>query len=102
MNFMGTQMHVVTFTIIMFEAAMLFFQIIYFLERTNDQKRLLYLVLMVFHILYNITSGLFPDEKIPIPVSLQNAVAYLFAFSTSMYFIYYYYKAFALNTLKFF
>lgn len=102
MNFMGTQMHMVTFTITVFEAVMLLFQVIYFLERKSDQKRLLYLLLLVFLILYNLTSGLFPDEKIPIPVSLQNVLAYLFAFSTSMYFVYYYYKAFDLKRLKFF
>ncbi len=99
---MGTQMHMVTFTVIVFEAVMLLFQIIYFLERTNDRKRLLYLILLVFLILYNLTSGLFPDENIPIPVMLQTIIAYLFAFATSMYFVYYYYKAFGLKRLKFF
>jgi DNA-binding CsgD family transcriptional regulator len=102
MNFMGTQMHMVTFTITMFEAVMLLFQIIYFLERTNDKKRLLYLILLVFLILYNLTSGLFPDENIPLPVMLQTVIAYFFAFGTSMYFVYYYYKAFGLSRLKFF
>ena len=68
MNFMGTQMHMVTFMITVFEVVMLFFQIIYFLERKNDKKRFLYLILLVLLILYNITSGLFPDENIPIPV----------------------------------
>ncbi len=102
MNLIGTQMHMVTFMITVFEVVMLLFQIIYFLERTNDQKRLLYLILLVFLILYNITSGLFPDENIPIPVMLQEVIAYLFAFATSMYFVYYYYKAFNLKRLKFF
>jgi DNA-binding CsgD family transcriptional regulator len=102
MNFMGTQMHMVTFTIIVFEAVMLLFQIIYFLERTNDKKRLLYLILLVVFILYNLTSGLFPDENIPIPVMLQTILAYFFAFTTSMYFVYYFYKAFNLKRLKFF
>lgn len=95
-------MHVVTFMITMFEIAMLFFQIIYFLERTSDRKRLLYLILLVCVILYNITSGLFPDQQIPIPIMLQTVLAYLFAFGTSMYFVYYYYKAFGLRRLKFF
>ena len=89
MNFMGTQMHMVTFMITVFEVVMLFFQIIYFLERENDKKRFLYLILLVLLILYNVTSGLFPDENIPIPVMLQTIVAYLFAFGTSMYFVYY-------------
>ena len=102
MKFMGTQMYMVTFAITVFEVAMLFFQVIYYLERTNDKKRLLYLVLLVSVILYNITSGLFPDENLPIPITLQNILAYLFAFATSMYFVYYYYKAFNLKRLKFF
>ena len=102
MNFMGTQMHLVTFVITVFEIAMLFFQVIYFLERTSDRKRLLYLILLVSVILYNITSGLFPDDKIPIPIMLQTVLAYLCAFGTSMYFVYYYYKAFNLRRLKFF
>jgi DNA-binding CsgD family transcriptional regulator/CDP-diglyceride synthetase len=102
MNFMGTQMHMVTFMITVFEVVMLFFQIIYFLERKNDKKRFLYLVLLVLLILYNVTSGLFPDENIPIPVMLQTILAYLFAFGTSIYFVYYYYEAFSLKRLKFF
>lgn len=102
MYFMGTQMHIVTFAITAFEIAALFFQIIYFLERPGDRSRLLYLILLISFILYNITSGLFPDEKIPLPVTIQNVIAYLIAFSTSMYFVYYYYKAFDLRLLRFF
>ena len=102
MNFMGTQMHMVTFTITVFEILMLFFQVIYFLERTDDRKRLLYLLLLVLLILYNITSGFFPDTNIPVPASLQTVVAYLVAFSMSMYCVYYFYKAFDLKRLKFF
>jgi len=102
MYFMGTQMHIVTFAITAFEIAALFFQIIYFLERPGDRSRLLYLILLISFILYNITSGLFPDEKIPLPVTIQNVIAYLIAFSTSMYFVYYYYKAFDLKLLRFF
>ncbi|MBS1681602.1 MAG: helix-turn-helix transcriptional regulator [Bacteroidetes bacterium] len=45
---------------------------------------------------------MFPDENIPLPVMLQEVIAYLFAFGTSMYFVYYYYKAFDLKRLKFF
>lgn len=102
MNFMGTQMHMVTFAITAFEVAALFFQVIYFLERPNDPKRLLYLILLTLFVLYNVTSGLFPDPNIPIPVSIQNVTAYLIAFATSMYFVYYYYKAFDLKLLRFF
>jgi DNA-binding CsgD family transcriptional regulator len=99
---MGTQMHMVTFCITAFELVMLFFQVIHFLERTNDNKRLLYLIFLIAMILYNATSGFLPDPNLNVSIMLQNVVAYFFAFSTSMYFVYYYYKAFELEGLKFF
>ena len=99
---MTTEMHMVTFTITAFEISVLFFQVVYFLERPSDRMRLLYLILLTLFILYNITSGLFPDENIPIPVTIQNVLAYFFAFANSMYFVYYYYKAFDLKLLRFF
>ena len=102
MNFMGTQMHMVTFTITVFEVLMLFFQVIYLLQRPKDRNRLLYLLLLVLLIFYNITSGLFPDEKIPISLKFQTVIAYLVAFSMSMYCVYYFHKAFDLKLLKFF
>src|SRR6266705_5160545 len=100
MYFMSTQMHMVTFCITAFEVIMLFFQVIHFLERTNDNKRLLYLIFLIAMILYNTTSGFLPDPKFNVSLMLQNVVAYFFAFSTSMYFVYYYYKAFDLVLLK--
>lgn len=102
MYFMGTQMHMVTFAITAFEVAVLFFQVVYLLERPNDKNRLLYLIMLVLFILYNVTSGLFPDPAIPIDIMMQNVIAYLIAFITSMYFVYYYYKAFDLKLLRFF
>jgi DNA-binding CsgD family transcriptional regulator len=102
MNFWDTEMHIVTFLITVFELAMLFFQVIYFLERTNDKKRLMYLILLLFLIAYNVCSGFFPDERIPIPIMLQNILAYLVGFTMSMYVVYYFYKVFDLKHLKFF
>jgi len=95
-------MHTVTFIITVFELLMLFFQVIYLLERPTDKKRFLYLVLLILLILYNITSGLFPDENIPIPIKFQTVIAYLVAFAMSMYCVYYFHKAFDLKLLKFF
>ncbi len=94
MYFMGTQMHMVTFCVTAFELIMLFFQVIHFLERTNDNKRLLYLIFLIAMILYNTTSGFLPDPNLKVSIMIQNVVAYFFAFNTSMYFVYYYYKAF--------
>lgn len=102
MYLLSTEMHMVTFIITAFELIMLFFQVIYFLQRPTDRKRLLYLVLLIMMICYNVTSGLFPDDQFLIPVMAQNILAYFVAFSMSMYFVYYFYKAFELKTLQFF
>lgn len=102
MMFWETQMHIVTVCITMFELGMLFFLIIHFLERTNDNSRLMFLILLLFLIAYNICSGLFPDEKIPIPIVLQNILAFFVGFAMSMYVVYYFYKVFDLKHLKFF
>jgi DNA-binding CsgD family transcriptional regulator len=102
MYFMNTEMRMVTFVITSFEVIMLLFQIVYFLERKSDRKRLLYLILLIAMILYNVCSGFLPDEDFPVPITLQNVVAYLVAFCTSMYFVWYFYKAFDLKRLRFF
>jgi signal transduction histidine kinase/DNA-binding NarL/FixJ family response regulator len=102
MFFAGTKMHLVTFGIVAFELVMLVIQVIYFLQRPSDKNRLWYLILLVFLILYNVCSGLFPDPRLGIPVTLQTILAYLVGFSMSMYVIYYFYKAFELKHLKFF
>lgn len=102
MNIGGTEMHIVTFVITVFELAMLFFQVIYFLERTNDRNRLYYLILLIFLILYNVCSGLFPDPKIPIPIQIQVILSYLVGFAMSMYVVYYFYIVFELEHLRLF
>lgn len=102
MHFLNTNMHMVTFTITVFEIVMLVFQIIYFLQRPSDKSRLQYLLLLLCLIAHNICSGLFPDEQFLISISLQNILAYLVGFIMSMYVIYYFYKVFELSDLKFF
>lgn len=102
MFFAGTKMHMVTFCIAAFEVVMLVIQVIYFLERPSDKRRLWYLILLLLLIFYNVCSGLFPDPAIPIPITVQTILAYLVGFTMSMYVIYYFYKVFDLKHLKFF
>jgi len=95
-------MYMVTFLITAFEVIMLLFQIVFYLQRTTDKKRFLYLLLIVGVILYNICSGFLPDNDIPIAIPIQNGVAYFVSFCVSMYFVWYFYLAFDLKHLKFF
>ena len=102
MNVFGTQMHVITFA---FSAAgllfMLPYQVIQYLSKPEDKSRYWYLILIVLLILYDITGGLFPDPKIPIPIIAQNIMAYGSGFLMASYFPYYFYKAHELHKLRF-
>ncbi|MXV52025.1 LuxR family transcriptional regulator [Pedobacter sp. HMF7647] len=96
----GTQIHIVTFIFILLEAGMFLFQLFYYLFRPQDKNRLLYLILLILLLFYNITGGLFPDPKIKIPISVQEMVAYGSGFLMASYFPFYFYKAFDLQTLR--
>lgn len=97
----GTQMHIVTFIFAVLEIIMFFYQLIYSLSRPQDKSRQWYMVLLFLLIVYNITGGLFPDPKIPIPIVTQNIIAYGSGFLAAAYFPYYFYKGFNLKELRF-
>lgn len=98
----GTQIHIITFLISLFELVFFFYQIIYFLSRPSDKGRLYYLILLFLLIQYNIVGALFPDSKIDIPITIQNIVAYIVALVMSLYFIFYIYKVLDLAKLRFY
>ena len=72
MTFLGTQMHMLTFIITIFECAMLFFVMIYHLLRPSDKSRIRYVKLLVLLIIYNVFSGFFPDPNIQDTYSNSN------------------------------
>lgn len=96
----GTQIHVVTFIFIILEICMAIFQIALYLIRPKDNNRRLYLIMLALMLFYNITGGLFPDNKIAIPLSVQEMIAYGSGFLMASFFPYYFYKAFSLPALR--
>ena len=101
MRVFGTEMHIVTFVFAVLEIIMFFYQFIYCLSRPQDETRKWYLILLFLLIIYNITGGLFPDEKIKISIISQNIIAYGSGFFAAAYFPYYFYKGFNLKRLRF-
>lgn len=99
---MNSEMYMVTFWITAFEIIMLFFQIVYYLQRTSDKKRLFYLTLLVMMIIHNMCSGFMPDKNIPLSIVTQNIIAFLGGFTMSVYFVFYFYRTFELDRLRFF
>jgi DNA-binding CsgD family transcriptional regulator len=96
----GTQIELVTFIFIVLEFCMFIFQLFYYLFRPRDKSRLWYLVLLLLFQFYNITGGLFPDQAIDIPVSIQEMIAYGSGFLMASFFPLYFYRAFDLRTLR--
>ncbi|MET3981947.1 DNA-binding CsgD family transcriptional regulator [Mucilaginibacter sp. UYP25] len=97
----GTEMHLVTFIFSMLEVLMFIFLIPGYLNRPDNKLRFWYLVLLFLLILYNVTGGLLPDPDYPIPIYVQNIIAYGSGFLMASYFPFYFYKAFNLKLLRF-
>lgn len=97
----GSEMHVVTFIFSLFESLMFIFLLPGYLNRPDDKPRFWYIILLILLILYNVTGGLLPDPDYPIPIYLQNIIAYGSGFIMASYFPFYFYKAFNLTLLRF-
>jgi signal transduction histidine kinase/DNA-binding NarL/FixJ family response regulator len=101
MLFPGTQMHMVTFLFVCIEIVILFYLIIYRLARPDDRTATLNIILIFLLIIYNVSSGLLPDENLPGSYFIQMTIAYATGFITPCYFPYYVYHAFNLERLHF-
>ncbi|MCX2479341.1 helix-turn-helix transcriptional regulator [Pedobacter sp. MC2016-15] len=98
----GSEMHVLTFVFLIIELMMFAIQCWSYYIWPKDRARLLYLILLLLLIIYNVTGGLFPDEHITlIPVYIQNILAYGSGFIMASYFPFYFYKAYNLSSLRF-
>lgn len=102
MGVFGSEIHIVTFLISLFEITLFFYQVVYYLSRPEDKTRLYYLILLYLLIQYNLVSGLLPDPNITVDLVLQNIVAFSVALTMAMYFPFYFYKAYDLKGLRFY
>lgn len=97
-----TELHLITFLVILLETVFFCHQIIYYLSRPSDKNRLYFLILLYLLIQHNLIGGLLPDKNIPIPIIIQNIAAYAVAFAMAYYFPLYFFKAFKLTKMKFY
>lgn len=97
-----TELHLITFLIILLETVFFCHQIIYYLSRPSDKNRLYFLILLYLLIQHNLIGGLLPDKNIPVPIIIQNIAAYAVAFAMAYYFPFYFFKAFKLTKMKFY
>lgn len=98
----GTQIHWITFIILLVQVIILPFLYINYLYNTKNiyGKRFLKLTLSI--ILYNFFSGLFPDPNINLSLIIQNLIAYAVGIIYVLYFVYYLYNEFHIIPFKYF
>jgi DNA-binding CsgD family transcriptional regulator len=102
MKVFNTDMHIVTLIFVIFETVMLLYQVLFYLQRPFEQKRIYYIILLTLFLIYNICGGLFPDPKLrSIPLEAQNLLAWGSGFALACFFPYYFYRSFALDRLRF-
>ena len=90
----------IVLAIIVIEFVAFLFQFLYYLERPSDTSRKLYLILLFMLISYNVTGGLVPNSDLPVSLEIQYFIGHISAIAMSMYFIYYIYKVFRLDHLR--
>lgn len=98
----STEMHLNTFIILVLQFLILFPLLLFFLSRPKDKSRSRFLVLTLTYILYNLFSGIFPDEHLRVNLYFQYILAYSSGILVSIYFIYYLYKEFNISPFKHF
>lgn len=100
MYLFNSEMHVLTFAICVMEFGMFFSQFVLYLSRPQERPRLWYCLLLALLIIYNVSCGLFPDEKISLSIMAQNIISYGSGFLIAAYFPCYFYVAFKLKALR--
>lgn len=102
MRVFSTDMHIVTFIFVIFEAIMLLYQVLFYFQRPFEKRRFYYIILLILFIIYNICGGLFPDPDFRgISLTMQNILAWGSGIALACFLPYYFYKAYGLVRLKF-
>ena len=98
----GTEIQITTFILALIELVILPFQLISCASNPKDKSRQNFLYLTVFFLIYNVTSGLLPDDKYPLPNGVQVAIAWFFGGTMVIYFMYYIYSEFGVKPFTFY
>ena len=97
----GTEILITTFIYLSIQFFILSFQIIYFLFEPVSKSRLRFLILTLMFFLYNLVSGLVPDQDIQISTLYQNIIAWIIGIITATYFLYFIYKEYDIKPIQF-
>jgi len=96
----NTEIHLVTFIILLLQLSLFPFQIMNYLSRVFDKQRLRVLILNIVYFQYNLFSGLFPDPDLNFPsIFYQNIIAYLVGIILAIYYVRYIYLYYSIKPL---
>jgi DNA-binding CsgD family transcriptional regulator len=98
----GTELHLITLLYIIVELLVLLVLFAACISRPKDESRTRFFILTLLFLTYNLFSGLFPDDHYPIPLLLQNILAYTSGISLASYYFYYLVKELNIQGEKFF
>ncbi|WP_298546213.1 helix-turn-helix domain-containing protein [uncultured Aquimarina sp.] len=96
----GTQIHPITFTILLFQSIVLFAQLIFVLSRPNDPSRIRFLLLILAYAIFTLSSGLFSSEDLSESTIIPYILSVLSHIAFGVYFIYYIYEEFNIRPFK--
>uniref|UniRef100_UPI0007867BAE helix-turn-helix domain-containing protein n=1 Tax=Aquimarina longa TaxID=1080221 RepID=UPI0007867BAE len=97
----GTEMHLITFVILIFQVLVLFAQLLFYFSRPEDTSRLRFLTLIIIYIIHNLLAGLLPDKRIVLSIYIQNILAYTSGIVACIYLIHYVFKEFKIFSFSF-
>lgn len=97
-NILGTEMKLFTAILIGVEVAILFSQIMFYIQKPSDKSRLRFVGLTAMFIIYNVLSGFLPDKNFGMNLLLQNIISIGIGITLAIY--YYAYLVKELNMIQ--
>lgn len=101
MGVFGTEIHIVTFIFLVFQGIILIPTFIAYFIKRSDGYLLRFAILNLLFFLYNLISGLVPDENIPVNRLSQDILAYSVGITCAIFYLYYVYAEHNIKPVKF-
>lgn len=97
----GTQIEAITLIYIVIQGVLLLFFLFFYFGGLRKSYNKRYLLLTFFFFLYNLVSGLMPDDNIPISLMSQDFIAWTVGITCAVYFLHYLMKEFHVISYKY-
>lgn len=93
----GTQMHGVTFGVLITQMTVLFTQLLFVLSRPNDTSRIRFLFLILGYMIFNLCSGFYPTANLTYDTLIPYIVCVVLEGAFCVYFLHYTCKEYGIS-----